>query len=132
MSMSVTELFEGLKKKKYRTAFALYSPAEDDLPPEVQKWYLDFTRPEVPIVATWRPTGIVNIEESTLDEYKASWMEYTRQCKTAITDTYGWSLERKQAVNELELSETKDQKRFWTSFISVLDFQQVDTRIYWR
>ena len=128
--MSVTELFEGLKKKKYRTAFALYSPAEDDLPPEVQKWYLDFTRPEVPIVATWRPTGLVNLEESNLDDYKASWMEYIRQCKEASVDTFGWSMLRKDAVTELENASSKNEKRFWTAFIGVLDFQQVDTRVY--
>lgn len=127
--MNITELFNGLKKKKYRTGFALYSPENDGMPAEVQKWYLNFTCPSDVIVAVWRESGIVTVEHTSIDDYIDSWSEYVLQCSEARSNSYEWSMKRSLAVKNLSEAKNKNASRFWTSVIGALDFCQVDTRM---
>lgn len=127
--MTINDLFDWQKKKRLRVAFALYSPEEDDLPAETAKWYVDSADLANPVVAIWRPTGLVTVSKTTLADYQENWDEFLRQCKKARVDTLGWNNEKNHAAGMLACSKDRNQKRFWASVLEALNFYQMDTRV---
>lgn len=130
MEMTVTDFFGWQKSKRLRVAFALYSPAEDDLPPEVGKFYVDFADLEHPIAAYWRPHGLVSVQKTSFTDYQENWGEFVRQCDTARRNTIGWDEEKARCQVALSRAVEKNEKRFWTAVLDTLNFYQIDTRIY--
>lgn len=127
--MTTTQFYEWLKNKRLRVAFALYSPEEDDLPPEVSKFYVDFADLEHPVSAYWRPHGLVSVQKTSLEDYQENWDEFVRQCDKARNDPAGWNDEKAKCLIELSRATEKNERRFWTAALETLDFYQLDLRM---
>ncbi len=127
-TLSTERFFDGLKKKQLKTAFALYFMNGSKGVPEIEKWYIDYNRPDMPIVAKWRPSGTVSIMYSTAEAYKLALGEYKNLKEDARIDTASWDAEHSEALRQLRDAEIQAEKRFWTSYLSAMEFIQIDRR----
>ena len=130
MEITTNDFFNWQKNKRLRVAFAIYYPAEDGLPAELEKFYIDFADISSPVVAVWRQTGLVNVHAISASDYQNSWGEFEKKCMDSRVDTIGWDGEKNRAAERLATATNRNEKRFWTSVLEALNFYQMDSRIY--